>query len=125
MLFLSQVLGEEEDERRRKELVDLPNLAAVFWSGHTPAGGWGYVSTEDGRDFDEDSTTITQVQGLRGSRNAGILVPKGIIDRAIVYLQKCTCRMAPYSTVPRGPAAVWSSLPPLISRLFNDGENDS
>src|SRR5829696_10236427 len=30
MLFLSQVLGEEEDERRRKELVDVLTRAVIF-----------------------------------------------------------------------------------------------
>ena len=56
----------------------------------TTAGGWGYVSAKDGGDFDEGSTTITQVQGLRGCRNAGIPVPKEIIDKAVKYIRKCT-----------------------------------
>ena len=52
------------------------------------AGGWGYVSAKDGNNFDEGSTTITQVQGLRGCRNAGIVVPKEIIDKAMDYIQR-------------------------------------
>ena len=82
MLFLSQVLGEEEDERRREELVRILQKAVEF-SGRaqTKDGGWGYVSAKDGNDFDEGSTTITQVQGLRGCRNAGIPVPREIIDK--------------------------------------------
>jgi squalene cyclase len=91
MLFLSQVLGEEEDERRREELVGVLHRAVEF-SGRaqTKDGGWGYVSAKDGNDFDEGSTTITQVQGLRGCRNAGIPVPREIIDKAIAYIHKCT-----------------------------------
>ena len=87
MLFLSQVLGEEEDERRREELVRVLSKAVEF-SGRaqTKDGGWGYVSAKDGNDFDEGSTTITQVQGLRGCRNAGIPVPRETIDRAIACL---------------------------------------
>ena len=91
MLFLSQVLGEEEDEDRRKELVKVLTKAVEFSGGaQTDAGGWGYVSAKDGDGFDEGSTTITQVQGLRGCRNAGIPVPKEIIDKAINYIHKCT-----------------------------------
>ena len=62
MLFLSQVLGEEEDERRREELVRVLAKAVEF-SGRaqTPDGGWGYVSAKDGNNFDEGSTTITQI----------------------------------------------------------------
>ena len=43
----------------------------------TDDGGWGYVSAKDGGGFDEGSTTITQVQGLRGCRNAGITGAQG------------------------------------------------
>ena len=61
MLFLSQVLGEEEDERRREELVKMLTKAVEF-SGRaqTVDGGWGYVSAKDGNNFDEGSTTITR-----------------------------------------------------------------
>ena len=88
MLFFSQVMGEEEDLSRRKELSDVLSRAATFaGNAQTSAGGWGYVSAKDssqgGSEFDEGSTTITQVQGLRGCRNAGIVVPKEVIDRAI------------------------------------------
>ena len=91
MLFLSQVLGEEEDAERREQLVDVLTRAVIFTGqAQTEAGGWGYVSAKDGSGFDEGSTTITQVQGLRGCRNAGIPVPKEIIDKAIKYIHKCT-----------------------------------
>ncbi|MBN2448386.1 MAG: hypothetical protein JXO22_16785, partial [Phycisphaerae bacterium] len=49
------------------------------------AGGWLY--TPDARG-DEGSVTVTQVQGLRACRNAGIAVPKRVIDRAMAYLEK-------------------------------------
>ena len=55
-----------------------------------PTGGWGYVSAKDSGGFDEGSTTITQVQGLRGCRNAGIPVPKEIIEKAVNYIHGCT-----------------------------------
>jgi hypothetical protein len=91
MLFLSQVLGEEEDAERREQLIDVLTRAVVFTGrAQTDGGGWGYVSAKDGNGFDEGSTTITQVQGLRGCRNAGIAVPKEIVDKAIGYIKKCT-----------------------------------
>ena len=91
MLFLSQVLGEEDDIDRREELIDVLTRAVKFTGqAQTEAGGWGYVSAKDGNDFDEGSTTITQVQGLRGCRNAGIPVPKEIIEKAVKYIRKCT-----------------------------------
>ena len=91
MLFLSQALGEEEDADRRATLIDVLTRAVVFsGQAQTSNGGWGYVSAKEGNDFDEGSTTITQVQGLRGCRNAGIPVPKEIIDKAVTYIHRCT-----------------------------------
>ncbi|GIW79547.1 MAG: hypothetical protein KatS3mg105_1354 [Gemmatales bacterium] len=91
LLFLSQVYGEEEDARERETLEKMLTKAVEF-CGHaqTSRGGWGYVSARDGSDFDEGSVTITQVQALRAARNAGIVVPKQIIDKARDYLKKCT-----------------------------------
>ena len=41
MLFLSQILGEEEDEQRREELIDVLTRAANFsGNAQTPSGGW-------------------------------------------------------------------------------------
>ena len=127
MLFLSQVLGEEEDADRREELVR--TLAkAVEFSGQaqTPSGGWGYVSAKDGNNFDEGSTTITQVQGLRGCRNAGIAVPAEVIEKAKKYIYGCknTDGGISYSSTNRG-----SSRPAItaaaLAALFNAGAYDS
>lgn len=90
MLFLSQVLGEEEDSDRRDELIEVLTKAVEFCVyAQTKSGGWGYVSAKDGNDFDEGSTTITQVQGLRGCRNAGIPVPDDVIKNAQEYIYGC------------------------------------
>jgi prenyltransferase beta subunit len=124
MLFLSQVLGEEEDSDRRKRLVDVLTRAAKFsGEAQTRPGGWGYVSSRDGGGFDEGSTTVTQVQGLRGCRNAGIKVPKDIIDKAIEYIYSCQMSDGGicYSSQSRGgsrPAITAAA----IATLFNAGE---
>ncbi len=91
LLFLSCVYGEEEDANRRKKLEAIIKKAVEFsGKAQTKQGGWGYVSAADGGGFDEGSTTITQLQGLRAARNAGIVVPKSIIDNSTEYLRKCT-----------------------------------
>lgn len=127
MLFLSQVLGEEEDFERREELIQILSKAVQF-SGRaqTKSGGWGYVSAKDGNDFDEGSTTITQVQGLRGCRNAGIPVPKEIIERAKQYIY--TCKNSDggisYSSRNRGSSRPAITAAALAS-LYNAGDYDS
>ena len=125
MLFLSQVLGEEEDERRREELVRVLERAVEF-SGRaqTKDGGWGYVSAKDGNNFDEGSTTITQVQGLRGCRNAGIPVPREIIEKAISYIHRCTMPDGGVQYSSKGGGGRPAISAAAIACLFNAGEYD-
>ena len=127
MLFLSQVLGEEGLMDRREELIEALNKAVTFCGrAQTESGGWGYVSAKDGNDYDEGSTTITQVQGLRGCRNAGIPVPTEIIDAAKKYMYSCQNDDGgiSYSSKQMGssrPAITAASL----AALYNAGDYDS
>ncbi len=102
-MFLANVFGEEESNDDRKKLENVLKKAIEFIGKaqtnkkHRKAegkevavGGWGYVSGVDGGNFDEGSVTITQLQGLRAAKNAGIPVPIEIIDKAVAYLEACT-----------------------------------
>jgi hypothetical protein len=125
MLFLSQVLGDEEDEDRRAEIVDVLTRAVQFTGqAQTQAGGWGYVSAKDGGGFDEGSTTITQVQGLRGCRNAGIPVPKEIIDKAVQYIKDCTLAEGGVQYSSKGGGGRPAITAAAIACLFNAGQYD-
>jgi hypothetical protein len=90
-LFLSCVYGGEIDVDRRRKLQDILTRAVQFCrQAQTRRGGWGYVSAKDGRDFDEGSVTVTQVQALRAARNAGIPVPVEAIKDSQKYLEAST-----------------------------------
>jgi len=127
MLYLSQVLGEEEDEERRSDLIAMLEHAVKFSAyAQTRSGGWGYVSAKDGNDFDEGSTTITQVQGLRGCRNAGIPVSPEVIEQAKQYIYSCKNKDGgiSYSSRNRGtsrPAITAAAL----ACLYNAGDYSS
>ncbi len=127
MLFLSQVLGEEGVADRREEILEALNKAIEFCgNAQTASGGWGYVSARDGNDYDEGSTTITQVQGLRGCRNAGLAVPSEIIEAAKQYMYRCQNEDGgiSYSSTQMGtsrPAITAASL----AALYNAGDYDS
>lgn len=123
MLFLSQILGEEEDYQRRQELVAVLEAAVQFTAeAQTSAGGWGYVSAKDGDGFDEGSTTVTQVQGLRGCRNAGIVVPKEIIDKAVRYIHGCTLKDGGVQYSSKGGTGRPAITAAAIACLYNAGE---
>ncbi len=125
MLFLSEVLGEEEDLDRRQEIIDVLTKAVVFTGqAQTRAGGWGYVSAKDGSGYDEGSTTITQVQGLRGCRNAGIPVPTEIIDKAVGYIHKCMTNDGGVQYSSKGGGSRPAITAAAIACLYNAGEYD-
>ncbi len=126
MLFLSQVLGEEEDIDRRRDLIRVLTRAVEFTGrAQTKAGGWGYVSAKDsGSGFDEGSTTITQVQGLRGCRNAGIPVPSEIIDNAVKYIHDCTLKDGAVQYSSKGGGGRPAITAAAIACLYNAGEYD-
>jgi hypothetical protein len=131
MLFLASVYGEEEDGDRRRKLEKILTKGAEFTGkAQTDRGGWGYVSAVDGGNFDEGSVTITQLQGLRAARNAGIVVPKSIIDKANKYLKDSTTpNGGVIYSLAHGGAAIGGERPPLtaaaVACAFSAGEYNS
>ncbi|MFL5330386.1 MAG: prenyltransferase/squalene oxidase repeat-containing protein [Gemmataceae bacterium] len=131
MLFLASVYGEEEDGDRRKKLEKIL-IKAVEFTGkaQTSKGGWGYVSAADASDFDEGSVTITQLQSIRAAKNAGIIVPKSIIDKAVKYLKdSTTANGGVVYSLYNSSAAVGGERPPLtaaaIACSFSAGDYNS
>jgi hypothetical protein len=91
LLFLSCLVGEEDNAKRRRDLHMLLERAAKYSrDAQTKRGGWGYVSAKENENFDEGSVTITQVQALRAARNAGVVVPGDAIKDALAYLKEST-----------------------------------
>jgi hypothetical protein len=128
LLFLASVYGEEEDEKRRKDLEKLLTKAVEFTcKAQTDRGGWGYVSASEGGNFDEGSVTITQLQPLRAARNAGIVVPKEAINKSIDYLQKSTTADGGimYSLQHGGGGARPALTAAAVACAFNQGEYKS
>src|SRR5262245_6084432 len=131
LLFLASVYGEEEDADRRKNLEKILTKAVEFCGkAQTERGGWGYVSAADGGGFDEGSVTITQLQAVRAARNAGIVVPKTIVDKAIKYLKDCTTpRGGVIYSLAHGAPAAGAERPPLtaaaIACSFSAGDYKS
>ena len=86
MLFLAEAYGMEQDQTRQKRIREvLENAIELTGRSQSEPGGWYYTPSSTS---DEGSVTITQMQGLRAARNAGIKVPKEIIDKAVKYIEK-------------------------------------
>ncbi len=85
MLYLGQLYGMEEDPRRQGEIEQVLNNGIDLTArAQSRLGGWIYTPHSGG---DEGSVTITQVQALRSCRNAGLAVPKQVIDDSMAYLK--------------------------------------
>jgi len=90
-LFLACVYGDEEDKGRRDKLKDILTRAVKYiGNAQSSKGGFYYTSKAEGGDNDEGSVTITQLQALRACRNAGIPVPKDLINKSNKYLEDST-----------------------------------
>jgi hypothetical protein len=123
MLFLSQVMGMEGDADRLAEIRRVLRKAVELTGrAQSRLGGWIYTPDSGG---DEGSVTITQVQALRSCRDAGIAVPRQVIDQAMGYLEK--------SLQPDGGIAyrvgMVGSRPPItaaaVACWFNAGQYDN
>jgi len=123
LLFLAEVYGMEGDTTRQKRIHDvLVRGVRITERSQSRAGGWLYTPNQDG---DEGSVTVTQIQGLRAARNAGIKVSIKTIKRAVRYIE--------LSTNPDGGVrysiASGNSRPPLtaaaVATLYNAGAYDS
>jgi len=91
MLFLASCYGEENDKDRREKLKDVLTRAVTYCgSAQSTQGGWFYTSKTEGHDSDEGSVTVTQMQGIRACRDAGIPVPKEISKKGYDYLKRST-----------------------------------
>jgi len=123
LLFLASVYGMETEPRTRETLKGVITRAIDLTArGQSPLGGWTYMPGGG----DEGSVTVTQMQGLRAASNAGFLVPKSTIERAVKYLEICrtpengikySAASAPQPRLPISAAAV--------ATLYNAGEYDS
>jgi len=85
-MFLAEVYGMEEDEKRQEALHQvLTKAVSLTARSQSRQGGWLYTPDSNG---DEGSVTVTQIQALRACRNGGISVPSKTIDNSVAYIKK-------------------------------------
>ena len=123
MLFLAEAYGMESDPRNQEQIRRaLQRAVRLSQDSQSTLGGWYY--TPDSTN-DEGSVTITQVQGLRAARNAGILVSKQTMDNAIGYLEKSA---NPDGGIRYTARSAGGSLPAItaqaVAALYNAGSYD-
>ena len=123
MLYLSQLYGMEASAEHQKRIGDvLRKGVSLIARSQSADGGWIYTPDSGG---DEGSVTITQVQAMRSCRNAGIAVPKQVIDNAMKYLD---LSMRPDGGIAYRARQFGSSRPPITAAAvvcwYNAGQYD-
>lgn len=85
LLFLAEAYGQTRETALRERMHEAIGAACRLTERTiTRDGGWFYTPDSP---RDEGSVTITQIQGLRSARNAGISVDAAVIDKAVSYIK--------------------------------------
>jgi hypothetical protein len=123
LMFLASVYGMISKESLRQQVATVIRKAVTLTSqGQSSQGGWTYIPGAG----DEGSVTVTQVQALRAAHNAGFLVPRGVIEEAVRYLERCRTAEGGirYSLLSGGGARLPISAA-AVATLYNAGQFDS
>lgn len=123
-LFLAQVYGMEQDRVFQRRLHDvLARAVRITEHSQSRAGGWLYSPNSDG---DEGSVTVTQIQGLRACRDAGIQANPQTVKNAVRYIEKSA---NPDGGIRYMLSGGGESRPPItaaaVATLYNAGSYDS
>lgn len=123
LMFLAAAYGTEPSQARRDRMKQVIEAGVSLTSrGQSPAGGWTYIPGGG----DEGSVTVTQVQALRAAHNAGFSVPKGTIEEAVRYIERCRTPEGGicYSLGSGGGPRLAISAA-AVATLYNAGEYDA
>ncbi|OHB77608.1 MAG: hypothetical protein A2Z34_00170 [Planctomycetes bacterium RBG_16_59_8] len=86
-MFLAEVYG--MDHRHADVRRALKNAVRLIVNSQNEEGGWRYQPIAVDADL---SVTVSTLQALRAARNAGINIPRSVIDRAMRYVKRCATR---------------------------------
>jgi hypothetical protein len=86
-MFLAEshgTIGERDLRRRVRDA--LGRAVKVIIDSQNNEGGWRYQPQKESADI---SVTVCQIMALRAARNAGVEVPKSVVDKCVDYVRTC------------------------------------
>jgi hypothetical protein len=111
-MFLAESHGTIADRDLRRQVREtLGRAVKVILDSQSNDGGWRYQPQKETPDI---SVTVCQIMALRAARNAGVEVPKSVVDKCVEYVRGCQnadggfryFRQGGLSQFPRSAAAV-------------------
>jgi hypothetical protein len=123
LMYLASVYGMETNQSlRTRTAASIKKGIELTARGQSPEGGWFYTPGSG----DEGSVTVTQVQALRAAHNAGFLVPKGTIEQATQYIERCSTPEGGISySLRSGGGSQLAISAAAVATLYNAGEYDA
>ena len=123
LMYLASVYGMLTKESLRDSCKEAIEGGVELTSrAQSGAGGWTYIPGSG----DEGSVTVTQVQALRAANNSGFLVPRGTIEEAVRYIERCsTPEGGIMYSLGSGGGARLSISAAAVATLYNAGEYDA
>jgi hypothetical protein len=121
-LFLGEIYGMSPEDTRVRDA--LSRAIRLIENSQNDEGGWRYNPVPDDADV---SVTICQVMALRSARNAGIKIPKQVIDNAVRYVRECQNPDGGFRYMRTTGASGWPRTAAGVATLFYAGiyEDDS
>jgi len=123
--FAALCLAEAYGMMQNESLPDkLKKAIRLIIRAQKPDGGWRYDPLPTGQS--DLSVTVCQVMALRAARNAGIKIPKNVIDQAITYVKKSANADGSFRyMLSEGSGKSYALTAAGITTLFGAGEYDS
>ncbi len=102
-----------------KEKID--RAVQLIVKSQNQEGGWRYLPKPGDADV---SVTVTQLSALAAARNAGLDVPKEVIDRAIGYVKKSQNRDGGFRYLLQGGTSGFARSAAAVTALYRAGAGD-
>ena len=118
-LFLGEIYGMSSEDARVRDA--LTRAIRLIENSQNDEGGWRYNPVPDDADV---SVTICQVMALRSARNAGIRIPKQVIDNAVRYVRECQNPDGGFRYMRTSGASGWPRTAAGVATLFYAGVYD-
>lgn len=118
-LFLAEAHGAVHEPKLRAELEKkLTAAVALIQKSQNREGGWRY---EPGNKDADLSVTICQIMALRSARNAGMVVPKSLVDKCTEYVKACQSSDGSFRYMKQGGKPTFALTAAGVVALYSAG----
>jgi hypothetical protein len=118
-LFLAEVHGMVGNKELREEVrTKLKRAVTLIVDSQNGEGGWRYQP--EARDADI-SVTICQIMALRAARNAGVYVPKSVVDKCTNYVKACQDHTGGFRYMKQGGPPAFARTAAGVVALYSAG----